>query len=85
MMRGASILIGATGTGLVNVLLMESGKTVIELKVEHLLVGNQGTMPDYADFSYARDHTYIGLDVSDKQADTAIEKLKGLFKFFSLE
>jgi hypothetical protein len=29
MMRGASILIGATGTGLVNVLLMESCKTVI--------------------------------------------------------
>jgi hypothetical protein len=88
LLSSASLIVGPTGTGLINCLFMESGKTVIELKMELLdFMGytEQEAVPYYADYSYARGHQYISLDVSDKQADTAIAKLDKLFNSLDLD
>lgn len=86
LLSRASIVIGATGTGLINSLFMQNGKTVVELKLElkeqH---ESQQLYPYYADYAYARGHKYIALDVSDKQADTAIKELDELFGLLNIE
>lgn len=80
----AKVFCGVTGSGLVNQLLMPDGGIVIELKVEDLVnLGSphprQTTYPMYNDFGYSKDHTYISLDVSDKEGSTAVKKLEKLF------
>lgn len=80
----AKVFCGVTGSGLVNQLLMPDSGMVIELKVEDLVnLGSpwpsQVTYQMYNDFGYSKDHTYISLDVSDKEGSTAVKKLKKLF------
>lgn len=81
----ASLVVGSTGTGLVNSIFMEDEKIVIELRTE--LGGEHSPhwiVEDYWHFSIARNHLYIGVNLPDKQARTAVEKLKQLFKSLDL-
>lgn len=81
LLRTTKVLIGSTGTGLMNSLFMEPEGVVIELRSEMLhSPGNQELLPYYSEYAYARNHTYIALDCSDKQATTAIRKLMVLFE-----
>jgi len=86
LMRSTSVILGATGTGLVNELFMEDGKILIELRVED---GSADTVhrivPDYYDLSVSKQHLYFALDVPDKQATTAIKKLKNLLDSLNLD
>jgi hypothetical protein len=86
ILQKASTLIGVTGTGLINSLMMREGQTVIELKLELIDgFGKLGLIDYYSDFAYAKGHTYIALDIPDKQAATAVERLEDLFKKLNLE
>lgn len=81
----ASVLVGSSGTGLVNSLFMENGKTVIELRTE--LGGDHSPhwlVTDYWSFSSAKNHLYIAVDLPDKQGATAVKKLKQLFNSLDL-
>jgi hypothetical protein len=81
----ASLILGSTGTGLVNSLFMEDRKILIELRTE--LGGEHAShwiVEDYWKFSIAKDHLYIGINLPDKQSTTAVEKLKQLFKTLNL-
>jgi capsular polysaccharide biosynthesis protein len=86
LMRSTDVILGATGTGLVNELFMKDGKILIELRVEH---GNADTthriVPEYYDLSVSKQHLYLALDVPDKQATTAIKKLKNLLDNLNLD
>lgn len=76
LFSSAEVLVGATGTGLTNVLFMRDGQSVIELRVEiKWSTGDHGVNNHYLDFSYGKGHTYTFVDVSDKQVETAITKL----------
>lgn len=88
ILSSASLIVGPTGTGMINSLFMDSGKTVVELRLEQQDVqsgAEQQIVPYYGDYAYAKGHKYIALDVSDKQADTAIEKLEDLFSLLDLD
>lgn len=81
VLRSAKVLVGSTGTGLMNSLFMEPEGVVIELRLEMLHSrGNQELLPYYSEYAYAKSHTYIALDCSDKQATTATRKLMNLFE-----
>lgn len=84
-MSKAKVLAGVTGTGFVNSLFMDKGGTVIELIVE-LNYGETSsiTVVDYWHISQAKNHTYVGVDLIDKQGATAVEKLKSLFEALDL-
>ena len=81
----ASLVVAVSGSALVNVLFMESNKTVIELKVEDMYKPYDGadfsysTFMEYVNHSYAKGHTHIGVDLYNKQGSTAVEKLENLF------
>lgn len=82
LISSAELVVGATGSGMINVLFMKDAKNVIELKTEIKWVsGDHEANPHYVHFSYGKGHRYMFLDVSDKQADTAINGLKGLKRF----
>jgi len=86
LMHATSVLVGATGTGLINTLFMQDKRVLIELKVEEGSGENtHGMNPQYTYYSSAKDHLYIGIDAIDKQARTAIEKLKVLFANLDLD
>jgi hypothetical protein len=86
LMKSASVLVGVTGTGLTNVLFMNSESTVIELKTEILWsTGDHDANNHYNYLSYAKGHRYISLDVSNKQGSTAISKLERLFNALDLD
>jgi hypothetical protein len=86
LMHATSVLVGATGTGMINMLFMQDKKVVIELKVEQGSGETTHSMnPQYTYYSSAKDHLYIGIDAADKQAKTAVEKLKVLFTSLNLE
>jgi hypothetical protein len=77
ILQEASTLIGVTGTGLINSLMMRDNQTVIELKIEIIHGFDSQILIDYyADFAYAKGHTYIAVGVPDKQAATAIARLE---------
>ena len=85
IIRNASVVLGVTGTGLINSLFMKENKMVIELRVELIDgFGRQDLMSAYYDFAYARGHRYIALDISDKQATTAVAQLEDLFKVLDI-
>lgn len=86
LLRSTSVLVGTTGTGLMNSLFMENGGIVVELRLEMLhSLGNQELIPYYSEYAYAKDHIYVSLDCSDKQAKTAIIKLKTLFERLNID
>jgi capsular polysaccharide biosynthesis protein len=86
LMKSASVIVGVTGTGLTNVLFMNSENTVIELKTEILWsTGDHDANNHYNYLSYAKGHRYISLDVSNKQGSTAISKLERLFNALDLD
>lgn len=91
-MTRAAVLLGVTGTGLINSLFMYRGGTVIELSVELanniLLLGTEletTNVIDYWNLSQAKEHIYIGIDLIDKQGSTAVEKLKLLFEALDVD
>lgn len=84
-MHSTSVLVGSTGTGLVNELFMKDNRTLIELRVEHGCENrSHRIVPDYYNLSCGKQHLYFGIDVLDKQATTAIKKLDQLFKNMDL-
>lgn len=86
LFNSASVLLGATGTGLTNLLFMQDGSTVIELRVEILWsTGDHDANNHYCYLSYGKGHTYMFVDASDKQATTAIAKLDKLFNALDLD
>ena len=85
-MSSVDVLVGVTGTGLVNSLFMGKGKTIIELLVELPHHDRKTTIvTDYWQLSQAKEHTYIGIDLIDKQGATAVKKLKSLFGALKLD
>jgi hypothetical protein len=79
LFASAELVMGATGTGLVNVLFMNDKQNVIELKTEiKWFHGDHEANSHYVWLSYGKGHRFMFLDVSDKQADTAIAELKRL-------
>lgn len=79
LFASAELVMGATGTGLVNVLFMNDKQNVIELKTEiKWFHGDHEANSHYVWLSYGKGHRYMFLDVSDKQAKTAISQLKRL-------
>lgn len=85
IMKAAQVLIGSTGSGLINSLFMEKGGFVVELRAEMRHgPGHQEVLPYYSEYAYSKDHTYIAIDASDKQAKTVIDKLDNLFKRLDL-
>jgi hypothetical protein len=86
LMNSASVLLGVTGTGLINSLFLKEGSMIIELKVEILWPsGDHDANDHYFKFSYGMSHYYVAMDVSDKQSTTAISKLETLFKVVDLD
>lgn len=86
VMLSASVLIGATGTGLINMLFMPRGGVVVEFRVE-LGSGwdDNRLVAEYFEFSVAKNHLYIGVDLPDKQGKTAVEKLDILLNRLDLD
>jgi capsular polysaccharide biosynthesis protein len=86
LFNSASVVLGATGTGLTNLLFMQDGSTVIELRTEILWsTGDHDANNHYCYLSYGKGHTYMFVDISDKQASTAITKLDKLFNALDLD
>lgn len=86
IMRGTSVLIGATGTGLTNMLFMPDSRVVLELRVE---LGGDGNSSHWIPTEYyylanAKDHVHVLVGVKDKQANTAVKKLKNILDNFDL-
>ena len=88
IMNSADVLVGVTGTGLINSMFMPRGSTIVELQVE-LFFGDRIDetiiVSDYWQLSQAKEHTYIGIDLIDKQGATAVKKLKSLFGALDLD
>jgi hypothetical protein len=85
-MNSVDVLVGVTGTGLVNSIFMSKGKTIIELQVELPHHDHETVIvSDYWQLSQAKEHTYIGIDLIDKQGATAVKKLKSLFGALDLD
>jgi len=85
LMRGTSVLIGATGTGLTNQLFMQESQVLVEFRVEHGNAESKHWIPnEYFYLSSGKNHVHILIDVKDKQASTAIERLDRLISLYDL-
>lgn len=85
-MSSAAIVVGSTGTGLINQLFMKDSQVLIELRVElGQLDQIHRIVPEYYFLSAGKQHFHFVLDVQDKQAATAIDKLDQLFKNLNLD
>lgn len=84
--KSVSVLVGVSGSGLLNLLFMKSGGTVIELLVEDVLPGakSYSIFFEYVGYSYTKSHMHISLDVWDKEGSTAVKKLDDLFKSLTI-
>lgn len=85
LMRETSVLMGATGTGLINQLFMQDSQVLVELRVEHGSSKAIHWIPnEYFYLSSGKNHVHILIDVKDKQASTAIERLDRLISLYDL-
>lgn len=86
LMMSTAVLVSPSGTGLTNCLFMPDNGLMVELRVE---IGSRGgshrLTKEYFDFSAAKQHMYLAIDVQDKQGTTAVKKLDRFFKLFDIE
>lgn len=86
IMSSAAIVVGSTGTGLINQLFMKDSQVLVELRVElGQLDQIHRIVPEYYYLSTGKQHFHFVLDVRDKQAATAIDKLDQLFQNLDLD
>jgi len=86
VISSAAIVVGSTGTGLINQLFMKDSQVLVELRVElGQLDQIHRIVPEYYYLSTGKQHFHFVLDVRDKQAATAIDKLDQLFQNLDLD
>jgi capsular polysaccharide biosynthesis protein len=80
LMAETSVLMAPTGSGLVNLGLLQDGQIVIELRCELLSLEptDQRLINMYSDLSYACGHTHIAISNKEKDADAIIDRLRHL-------
>jgi hypothetical protein len=80
LMAETSVLMAPTGSGLVNLGLLQNEQIVIELKCELLSLEptDQRLINIYSDLSYVCGHTHIAISNMEKDADAVITRLRHL-------